>query len=70
MIPHGELVQHVAGKDAIFCNLTDKVDAAVIEAAGPNLKVIATMSVGYVSIAHAKSLTTPIAHTIQSDSKR
>lgn len=38
----------IAGKDALFCTLTDKIDAEVIERAGPSLKVIATMSVGYV----------------------
>lgn len=47
VIPYSELLKNVVGKDAIFCNLTDKIDAAIIEAAGPSLKVIATMSVGY-----------------------
>lgn len=46
VIPREELLNGVAGKDALFCTLTDQIDAEVIDRAGPNLKVIATMSVG------------------------
>lgn len=44
------MLKGVVGKDALFCTLTDKIDAEVIEKAGPKLKVIATMSVGYEHI--------------------
>lgn len=47
-VPREELLKNVGGKDAIFCALTDKIDAEVLDQAGPNLKVVATISVGYV----------------------
>lgn len=46
VIPRDELLNGIAGKDALFCTLTDRIDAEVIDRAGPNLKVIGTMSVG------------------------
>lgn len=46
-IPRPDLLQKVVGKDALFCFLTDKIDAEVLNAAGPKLKVIGTMSVGF-----------------------
>lgn len=49
-MPRDELLKKIVGKDALFCTLTDKIDAEVIERAGSNLKVIATMSVGYEHI--------------------
>lgn len=33
-VPRAELIQQVAGKDALFCLLTDKIDADVLDAAG------------------------------------
>ncbi|XP_017465928.1 PREDICTED: glyoxylate reductase/hydroxypyruvate reductase [Rhagoletis zephyria] len=49
-VPREELLRQVVGKDAIYCALTDKIDAEVIESAGPQLKCIATISVGYEHI--------------------
>lgn len=46
-VPRIELLKNVIGKDALFCTLCDKIDAEVLDAAGPNLKVIGTISVGY-----------------------
>ncbi|KXJ08689.1 glyoxylate reductase/hydroxypyruvate reductase [Exaiptasia diaphana] len=46
-IPRDELLNKVKGKDAIFCLLTEKIDGELLDAAGPQLKVVATMSVGY-----------------------
>eukprot|EP00914_Ancora_sagittata_P028370 GHVO01055941.1.p1 GENE.GHVO01055941.1~~GHVO01055941.1.p1 ORF type:complete len:337 (+),score=38.28 GHVO01055941.1:2-1012(+) len=56
-IPQEELMKGVVGKDALFCLLTDKIDKNVIQAAGPQLKVIGTMSVGYehIDLAECKS---------------
>jgi glyoxylate reductase len=48
-IPHSELVLRIADKQALICLLTDKVDAAVIDAA-PSLPIIATISAGYDNI--------------------
>ncbi|KAH8307664.1 hypothetical protein KR044_007752, partial [Drosophila immigrans] len=45
-----ELLREIRGKDALFCTLTDKIDTAVLDAAGDQLKCIATMSVGYEHI--------------------
>jgi glyoxylate reductase len=45
-----ELTQAATGCDALVCTLADTVDAALIEALGPQLKVIATYAVGYNNI--------------------
>ena len=44
-----ELVARVAGKQALICLLTDRIDRSVIEA-GRDLKVIANIAVGYNNI--------------------
>jgi glyoxylate reductase len=49
-IPREELLTHVQGKHALICLLTDTVDAAVLDAAGPPLKIVATVAVGYNNI--------------------
>ncbi|XP_017264900.1 glyoxylate reductase/hydroxypyruvate reductase b [Kryptolebias marmoratus] len=46
-VPRKELLQKVKGADGLLCVLTEKIDAELLDAAGPNLKVISTMSVGY-----------------------
>lgn len=46
-IPRPALLQKIAGKDALFCLVTEKVDRELLDAAGSNLKVVGTMSVGY-----------------------
>ncbi|CAD5123489.1 unnamed protein product [Dimorphilus gyrociliatus] len=46
-VPRNELLQNVKGIHGLYCLLTDKIDKEVIGAAGPNLKVISTMSVGF-----------------------
>ena len=45
-----ELLRRVAGKEAIVCLLTDTIDAAVLDAAGPQLKIVANVAVGYNNI--------------------
>ncbi|XP_068153260.1 glyoxylate reductase/hydroxypyruvate reductase isoform X1 [Drosophila tropicalis] len=49
-VPREELLRQVVGKDALYCALTDKIDAAVLDAAGPQLKCVSTISVGYEHI--------------------
>jgi glyoxylate reductase len=49
-ISREELLERVAGKDAIVCLLTDAIDAAVLDAAGPQLKIVANVAVGYNNI--------------------
>ena len=45
-----EIIEHVRGKDGLLCLLTDKVDSEVMDAAGPNLKVISNYAVGFDNI--------------------
>ncbi|HYS27799.1 MAG TPA: D-glycerate dehydrogenase [Vicinamibacterales bacterium] len=49
VMPHGELVARVAGKQALVSMITDAVSRDVIEAGG-DLKVIANAAVGYNNI--------------------
>ena len=49
-ISRDELLRRVAGKHALVCLLTDTIDAAVLDAAGPSLKVVANVAVGYNNI--------------------
>lgn len=44
-----ELLDRLAGKDALICQLTEKVDEELL-AAAPTLKIAATVSVGYNNI--------------------
>ncbi|NOJ27467.1 MAG: D-glycerate dehydrogenase [Nitrososphaera sp.] len=45
-----EILKNVAGKDAILCMLSDKIDRQVMDAAGPNLKIISSFSTGFEHI--------------------
>jgi glyoxylate reductase len=49
-MPREELLSRVAGKDALVCLLTDTIDTAVLDAAGPSLKIVANVAVGYNNI--------------------
>lgn len=46
-IPREKLLEWVEGIDGLYCLLTEKIDDELLDAAGPNLKVVSTMSVGY-----------------------
>ncbi|XP_063311397.1 glyoxylate reductase/hydroxypyruvate reductase [Pelobates fuscus] len=46
-IPRDELIKGVVGAHGILCVLSDKIDREVLDTAGPNLKVISTLSVGF-----------------------
>ncbi|KAI7811183.1 glyoxylate reductase/hydroxypyruvate reductase b [Triplophysa rosa] len=46
-VPRNELLKRAKGCDGILCVLTEKIDAELLDAAGPNLKVVSTMSVGF-----------------------
>lgn len=48
-IPRAELLQRVAGKDALICVLTDRIDDEVLDA-GSQLKIVANIAVGYDNI--------------------
>lgn len=49
-IPREELLERIAGKHGLVCLLTDTIDAAVLDAAGPSLKIVADVAVGYNNI--------------------
>ncbi|RDV12703.1 D-glycerate dehydrogenase [Arthrobacter sp. RT-1] len=45
-----ELLRRVAGADAVLSLLTERIDAELLDAAGPQLKVVANVAVGYDNI--------------------
>lgn len=47
VMPRAALLEQAAGKQGILCLINDRIDAAVLDAAGPALRVVSTMSVGY-----------------------
>lgn len=47
VLPRERLLQKVKGADAILSLLTDKIDGEVMDAAGPQLKIVANYAVGY-----------------------
>ncbi len=49
-ISREELLRRVAGKHALVCLLTETVDAVVLDAAGPQLQIVANVAVGYNNI--------------------
>jgi glyoxylate reductase len=61
---HDELLRHLPGHDALYCLLTDTIDAAVMDAA-PDLRVIANMAVGFnnVDITEATRRGIPVTNT-------
>ena len=48
--PRDELLRRVAGVDGALTLLTDKVDDAFLDAAGPSLKVVSNFAVGFDNI--------------------
>jgi len=49
-IPRDELLEVIAGRDAIITMLTEQVDAEFLAAAGPNLTIVANHAVGFDNI--------------------
>jgi glyoxylate reductase len=49
-IERSELLGRVKGADALLSLLTEKVDAELLDAAGPQLKVVSNVAVGYNNI--------------------
>lgn len=60
-----QLIERVRGIDGLLCTLTERIDAALLDAAGAQLKVISQMAVGYDNIdvraAHARGI--PVGNT-------
>ena len=49
-IPREELLERVAGKDGAITLLTERVDAEFLDAAGPQLVIVANHAVGYDNV--------------------
>lgn len=49
-LPRAELLELVAGADAILTLLHDRVDEELLEAAGPQLRCVANVAVGYDNV--------------------
>ncbi|MGL4745081.1 MAG: 2-hydroxyacid dehydrogenase [Dermatophilaceae bacterium] len=47
VMPRADLVAVVAGVDAVVCTLADRIDAEVLDAAGPSLRAVANVAVGH-----------------------
>jgi glyoxylate reductase len=63
--PYEVLTERVKGVDGLLCLLTDKIDGALMDAAGSQLKVISQMAVGYdnIDIAAATERGIPVGNT-------
>ncbi len=64
-IPRDQLLERVRGVDGLLCLLTERIDAELMDAAGPQLKVISSMSVGvdHVDVAAATARGIPVGNT-------
>ena len=48
--PRSEFLKGVSGKDALICLLTEKIDRELLDRAGPNLRIVANVAVGFDNI--------------------
>ncbi|KAL4221024.1 hypothetical protein ACF0H5_019287 [Mactra antiquata] len=46
VMPRATLLERIKGVNGIFCTIKDEIDVEALDAAGPNLKIVGTMSVG------------------------
>lgn len=60
-----QLLEKVCGADGLLCMLTERIDAELMDAAGPQLKVISSMSVGvdHIGVAEATKRGIPVGNT-------
>lgn len=63
--PRADLLQHIRGVDGLLSMLSDTIDAGVMDAAGPGLKVISTYAVGVdnIDLVEATRRSIPVGHT-------
>ena len=63
--PYEVLLQKVKGLDALLCLLTDRIDANLMDAIGPQVKVISQMAVGFdnIDVPAATARGIPIGNT-------
>jgi glyoxylate reductase len=48
--PRAEVLKRVSGKDALITLLTEKIDRELLDAAGPSLRIVANVAVGFDNI--------------------
>lgn len=60
-----ELLQHVRGVDGLLCLLTEQINGAVMDEAGPQLKVISNHAVGFdnIDVMAATARKIPVGNT-------
>jgi glyoxylate reductase len=65
IIPRDKLLEGVKGVDALLPILTDRVDGEVLDAAGPQLKIVANYAVGYnnIDVDAATARKVPVTNT-------
>ena len=63
--PRSVLLERVQGVEGLLALLTDKVDAALMDAAGPSLKVVSNYAVGFdnIDVPEATSRGVPVGNT-------
>ena len=63
--PRDVLLERVNGVDGVLCLLTDRIDAEVMNAAGPGLKVISNCAVGFdnIDVSEATRRGIPVGNT-------
>ncbi len=64
-IPREALLDQIQGCAGLYCLLTDRIDTAVLEAAGPTLRVVSQMAVGVdnIDVAACTARGVPVGHT-------
>lgn len=64
-VPRDVLLQRISGKTGLWITSSQKVDSEFLNAAGSNLKVIATMSVGFdhIDVAEVKKRNVKLGYT-------
>ncbi len=62
-----EILKRIAGKNAILCMLSDRIDKEVMDAAGPQLKIISSYSTGFEHIDVVEATRRGIYVTFTSD---
>lgn len=64
-VPRAALLEAVRGADALLSLLTERVDAELLDAAGPQLRIVANMAVGYdnIDLAAATTRCVPVTNT-------
>jgi len=64
-IPRATLLEWIQGMDGLYCLITERIDAEVLDAAGGTLRVVSTMSVGYdhIDVAACKARGIAIGNT-------